>query len=120
MRPLGPVHHAASDAVLLAFGAASPWLLDFADEPLAFAYTMGVAAVGVVLNFGTDYPLGLVRLIPVRVHSLIEWTGPGLFVLGPWLLFPGTAAAWALTGIGVLNFTTNALTDWGPQPVAAR
>lgn len=118
MRFLRPIHHAASDAVLLAFGAASPWLLGFAGMSLAFAYTMGVVLVGVVLNFGTDYPLGIVRVIPVRVHSLVEWTGPGLFMLGPWVLFPHTPAAWALTGIGVLNFATNALTDWGPPRAA--
>ena len=39
------------------------------------------------LNFLTDYPLGIIRLIPVFLHRLVEFASPGMFVAIPWVFF---------------------------------
>jgi hypothetical protein len=49
-------------------------------------------------------------VLPLRIHRLIELTGPGVFIALPWSLFPGPAA-WVLTGIGAISFVTAAPTD---------
>lgn len=109
-RPLSPRMHAASDVILLSSGLIAPFALGYAGGGLPALYTFAVVGSGVVLNVFTDYPLGLLRTVPMRVHRLIELTGPGLFVVLPWFLFPGPAA-WVLTVIGALNFATAALTE---------
>ena len=102
--------HAASDAIILSAGLIAPFVLGYAGSGLPALYTFALVGSGVVLNVLTDYPLGIIRKFPLRVHRLIELTGPGVFIAVPWWLFPGPAA-WVLSGIGAINFATAALTD---------
>jgi hypothetical protein len=102
--------HALSDVIILSSGLVAPFALGYADSGLPALYTFAVTGSGVLLNLLTDYPLGVLRKVPMRVHRLIELTGPGVFMVLPWLLFPGPAA-WVLTVIGAINFATAALTD---------
>jgi hypothetical protein len=109
-RPVSARMHALSDGIILSAGLVAPFVLGYADSGLPALYTYAVVASGVVLNVLTDYPLGVLRKVPLRVHRLIELTGPGVFMVLPWLLFPGPAA-WVLSVIGAINFATAALTD---------
>lgn len=110
LRPISPRLHALSDVIILSFGLIAPFLFGYADSGLPALYTFAITGSGVVLNLLTDYPLGALRVLPLRVHRWIELTGPGVFIALPWLLFPGTPA-WVLTAIGAINFVTAALTD---------
>ncbi len=111
--------HALSDALLLTFGVFTPWLLGYSHHALATGYTLAMVGLGVVLNVFSQYPLGLVRVIPMRVHSLVEYLGFPGFCIGPWLLFPEVPrAAVTLTVLGLLNQATNVLTDY-PRPTVA-
>ncbi len=104
--------HALFDALFIVVALAAPWLLGYAGSGLAAYYTWGAGGAALVLNLTTDYPLGVIKLIPPRVHSLVEWVAPAPFIVGPLVLFPGTAAAWVVVSLGVFNFIYNALTDW--------
>jgi hypothetical protein len=108
-RPVSARMHALSDAIILSAGLVAPSVLGYADG-VAALYTYAIVASGVLLNLLTDYPLGVLRKVPLRVHRMIELTGPGVFIVLPWLLFPGPAA-WVLSVIGAINFATAALTD---------
>lgn len=112
--------HGLSDLVLLFTALALPFLLHYADT-WAAVYTWALAGVGLTLNFFTDYPLGAVRVIPRRVHSLVEWSALPAFSLLPWLLFPQSPGNPVITVLGLLNALTNGLTDWQlePAPVLA-
>ena len=109
-RPVSPRMHAASDFVILSGGLIAPFALGYAGSGLPALYTFAIVGSGVVLNVSTDYPLGVLRKVPLRVHRLIELTGPGVFMVLPWFLFPGPAA-WVLAVIGAINFVTAALTE---------
>ena len=120
MTPYGPIHlgvHAAIDWLLVLAGAAGPFALGYADEFWPTAYTFAVTFIGLGLNAATDYPGGLVRVMPMRWHQFIEWTSPGPFILAPWLLFPdATGMKWLLTGIGAAIVLNTALTRKGSRP----
>jgi hypothetical protein len=116
LRLLSTRQHAICDWILIAFGLGAP--LVFSMTGLAAYYTWAIAGFGVVLNAFTDYPLSLMKIIPPKIHSLVEWTAPGVFIVAPLVLFPGVAGYWVLPAIGVVNFATNATTDW-PRKNAA-
>jgi hypothetical protein len=103
--PLSLNTHVALDYALSAIGFAGPWLFGFSHYELATYYTLGLAAFGTVLNLATDYPGGVVKIVPLWIHRFIELTGPAVFVLIPLMFFPDAGAMpWFLTAVGVVVF----------------
>ena len=63
----------------------APWLLGFAawGAETWVPSLLGVAAIG--YSFFTDYELGLIRAIPMRMHLALD-AGSGVFLAAsPWL-----------------------------------
>lgn len=118
--------HGAQDHLLAALLLCSPWLLD--AEP-ASAHTLTLVAAGLLLattSLLTNYECGLLRRIPVPVHSAADLLlGLGL-VSAPWLLgFHADGwAAHALCGsallLGALTVQPRAFGTEHPAFIAAR
>lgn len=116
--PIGLRLHAAIDVALVILGLAGPWALGYADEPLALGYTLLAAAGGLGLNLLTDYPVGVLKLLPLEWHRRIEMTSAVPFIIVPWLFLRAHAEmCWLLTAIGAV-ITLNALLT-RPLPQAA-
>jgi hypothetical protein len=113
-RPYGPLTlrmHMALDYALPVFGLACPWLLGYSHWQGATLYTFGLVAMGLGLNLVTQYPAGLLRLLPFAWHRWVEFTSPAPFILGPWLWFADAGAMpWAMSGIGAAILFNAALT----------
>jgi hypothetical protein len=60
-----------------------PLLYDL--PPPATAVSWGVAAVHLAMTLLTDYPAGLLKLIPLEAHLTAELVGGPLLVAAPWL-----------------------------------
>jgi len=110
-RPIGLAFHSVIDWLLVAAGLAGPVALGYSDQLWPAAYTYGAVGFGALLNFATDYPGGLVKLLPMRWHQFVEWTSPAPFIAGPWLLFPEAAEMkWLMLAIGAGIVLNTALT----------
>ena len=103
--------HAAADYLVGASFFGVPILSDFPSSARLVAW--GVAAIHFVMTILTDYPGGVLRLIPLRYHLRAELVlGPVLFAM-PWLLgFSGHCTATILFTVwGVISFLTYFVTD---------
>jgi hypothetical protein len=111
--------HAALDALLLGFVLISPWLLGFSDQLPATAWCIALVFIGMSLNVATDYPLGIIRKIPMSWHRLVELTTPVPFIAIPWWFFADAGAMpWATSAAGVGVVLNAALTHERKMPAS--
>jgi hypothetical protein len=104
--------HGILDYIVVAGFLAAPSLLGLTGLPALIAYIL--AGVHLTLTLFTRFPLGVVKVIPLKIHGFVELAvGPCLvalpFVLGFSDQFP--AAAFYVT-CGILIFVVWLLTDY--------
>ena len=120
MRILSPLIHGVLDyAVVVAF-VLLPTLLGLSGTPRYLSWTL--AAVHLALTALTRFPLGAIKLVPVRVHGIVELVVGPVLIAAPWLLgFASDAVARATyVAAGVAIFFTWLLTDYSlPEPASA-
>lgn len=80
-RPISPRAHGAIDYGLLMMWAGVPHLLGLPQPVRTVFATMGLGQAG--LNAVTDQPYALRRIVPFRVHGLIEKYSSPLYVVLP-------------------------------------
>lgn len=98
--------HAAADYLVPLTFIGAPLLFQFPMHARWVAFT--VAGTHLTMTMLTNYPGGLIKLIPFRIHLLLELLlGPCLIAM-PWLLhFSSHPLAMGLfTGWGVISFST--------------
>ncbi|HWL39652.1 MAG TPA: SPW repeat protein [Gemmatimonadaceae bacterium] len=90
----------------------------FDGQPAAALYWL--AGIHVLMTGFTDIPYGMFKMIPFRIHGVIDALVGLFLVVAPWILgFAADAAARNFfIGLGVLTFVVIALTDYTPQPDA--
>jgi hypothetical protein len=77
--------HGMADYLLGALLVLAPWLFGFADGG-AEMWVPVVLGAGVVLySLLTDYELGLVRRIPMRMHLGLDLAGGVVLAASPWV-----------------------------------
>jgi len=114
--PISLAIHARIDVAALVFVLISPWLFGFSGH--GGATTMAVCAfvVGMLLNLVTDYPVGVVKLVPMKLHRLAELTSPPMTLVVPWIFFADAGAfPWVMTVAGLAVLANTLLT----RPVPA-
>lgn len=82
-----------------------PFLLGLGtSNPLAFQLSLATGVAALILTILTDHQLGLVRVIPYRIHLLVDLLVGITFVAAPFLLgFEGLDAYYYwLNGAAVL------------------
>jgi hypothetical protein len=75
------------DACLLGLLLVSPWVCGYTQYEEATQCAVGLVVMGMGLSVLTDYPFGIIRLIPVVLHRLVEFASPAMFVAIPWVFF---------------------------------
>lgn len=81
-KPIGPALHGANDYGLVVAQLLAPTLLGFTGRTRALCY--GSAALTATINGLTKAPLGLVKLIPFKVHGQLEIPILPTLILLPW------------------------------------
>lgn len=119
-RPISPRLHGIIDYGLLVMWAGVPRLMGLPPRVRNVFTAMGAAQVA--LNAVTDQPYALRRIVPFRVHGLVEKYSSPLYVVLPLM-----AGAWGerrsrayFLGAGVALVTNFNLTDWGGGSAAGR
>lgn len=93
MKIISPKVHAVLDYLTVVFLLASPSLFNM-ESPLS-TFTYALAGIHFLLTILTSFPLGLIKVIPFRIHGLIE-----------------VAVALALAGVAFWFKNNNSLTGF--------
>ena len=84
MKIISIKNHGYLDYVTVLAFALIPTVFGFGGTPAYLSYILAV--VHLTMTLLTDFPLGAIKIIPVKLHKLVETiVGPVLIVL-PWVL----------------------------------
>jgi hypothetical protein len=115
---LNPNQHGVLDYVLGGAFLVAPALFSWRPVPTITSYGLGIAQIG--MSLFTKYPLGLVKLIPFKVHGAIEMTTALQIIAMPKMLnFKQMCATsfYVTAGLGLLAVW--AVTDYSQAAVDA-
>lgn len=91
MKIISPRAHGVLDYLVVILFLAAPGLFGFIGVPATVAYLL--AAAHLLLTLATNFPLGVVKLIPLPVHGVVEISVAVVLLLLPWLAgFAGVPA----------------------------
>jgi len=84
MKVISPRTHGYLDFLTVVLFLLAPTLLGLSQVPTLLAY--GLATVHLLVTLASDFPLGIVKIIPFTVHGWIErLVGPSLIAV-PFIL----------------------------------
>lgn len=81
-KPIGPTAHGAIDYAFATMNMLAPTLFGLTGAARACCY--GFAVSQGVLNALTDHPIGLAKVVPLRVHGELETPFVPAILLLPW------------------------------------
>lgn len=85
MRFLPTRVHGVIDYVYSLALLASPWLLGYSRGGAETWVPVALGVFGILYSIFTDYELGLIRLLPMRLHLLIDVAFGVFLTASPWL-----------------------------------
>ena len=115
-KPITPRAHGILDYATVAIFLNAPMVLGFSGTPSAILYWL--AGIHLLMTGLTDFPYGVFKVIPFRIHGVIDVLA-GIFLLAaPWIF--GFAADSGPRNfflvLGVFSFAVVALTNYHPSP----
>ncbi|MGH8590979.1 MAG: hypothetical protein ACREXX_17125 [Gammaproteobacteria bacterium] len=111
MKIISPHVHGYLDYVTVVVFLLAPTLIGLTGFPAQLAYAL--AGIHLVMTLVTDFPLGVVKLIPFTIHGWIErMVGPLLVLVSFIPGFANTPAQVFYLVIGVVIILVGLLTDY--------
>lgn len=80
---LTPKTHGIIDYGTVLLFLVAPSLLYLSEAGTLLAYTL--ATVHLFMTIVTNFPLGIIKLVPFKFHGLVELVVGVLLTIGPWL-----------------------------------
>jgi hypothetical protein len=113
-KPLKPTPHGVADYVWAGTMIAAPWVFGFRRNRAATINAVAAGAAHLGLSLFTRYPLGVAKVIPFKVHGMIEASTGAFMTAAPWLLgFANDERARAVhLAAGLGTFGVVAATDY--------
>jgi hypothetical protein len=111
-KPINARVHGVLDYAAVAAFLNAPMVFGFHGTPAAIVYWL--AGIHLLMTGFTDFPYGLFKMIPFRVHGVIDALAGIFLLVAPWLFgFAADAAARNFfIGIGIVILIVAALTDF--------
>ncbi|HEX4383336.1 MAG TPA: hypothetical protein VH083_10315 [Myxococcales bacterium] len=121
MKILAPKLHGIIDYVSVAGLLLAPTIFGLQGIAATFAYLL--AGIHLLMTVLTDFPLGAVKLVPLKLHGLVEIVvGVSLLVL-PWALASmvelGANGRYFYSAFGAVLIVVWAVTDYAAAPATA-
>jgi len=88
MKFMSPKVHGIIDILVCVFLLASPVIFGFTGRLALFTYALGAAHT--ILTLSTDFSMGLIKIIPVEIHELIEFIVGVVAIILAYTLFNGS------------------------------
>jgi len=96
-----------------------PYILGFADGTAA-QWVPQILGVGVIIySLMTDYELGAVRAMPMRVHLFLDIASGLLLAISPWLFGFADRVFWPHLIVGLFEIGAGLMTQTVPTTSAA-
>ena len=94
---------------------ASPWVLSFADVPAAkwIAIVFGIGAI--LYSLVTAYELGLVPLLPMRLHLMLDGLAGFVLAITPWGFGFAEQVFWPFVLFGLFSVAASLVTRLHPE-----
>ncbi|MDB5088652.1 MAG: hypothetical protein JWR09_2646 [Mucilaginibacter sp.] len=89
MKFMSPKVHGIIDILVVVFLLASPLIFGFTGTLAVFTYALGTAHLA--LTVLTDFNMGLVKIIPVSIHELVEFIVAMALIVLAYTLFNNNA-----------------------------
>ena len=107
--------HGVLDYVVGALLIVVPYILGFADGTAAqwVPQLLGLVAIGGAML--TDYELGVMRVIPMPVHLMIDIGSGALLALSPWLFGFSDRVFWPHLLVGLMEIGAGLTTRTAPE-----
>ena len=107
--------HGVVDYVVGALLIVVPYILGFADGTAAqyVPQLLGVVAIGGSLL--TDYERGVMRVIPMPVHLMVDIGSGALLALSPWLFGFSDQVFWPHLIVGLMEIGAGLTTSTVPE-----
>jgi hypothetical protein len=112
MKILSSTVHGFLDYLVVVAFAIAPTVIGLAGLPATISYAL--AAVHLLLTLVTAFPLGAIKIVPLRLHGAIELIVSIALVVLPWVLkfAADTTARNFYFCAGAIIFVTWAITDY--------
>ena len=117
-KPISRPWHGLTDYNYVAVVSAAPKEFGFEDEKKAVLMTRVLAAAILVSSIFTRAEWGFVRVMPYKMHLLLDTMGAGLALSAPWLFgFAGNAKARnAFIAFGIFGILAGTLSQPDEMP----
>ena len=89
MKFMSPKVHGIIDMLVVVFLLASPLIFGFTGTLAVFTYALGAAHL--LLTVLTDFSMGMVKIIPVSIHELVEFIVAVAVIILAYTLFDSNA-----------------------------
>jgi hypothetical protein len=121
MRVLPTRLHGAIDYLWGLALLSTPWLLGFADVTAAKWLAIVFGAGAILYSAITDYELGAIRLLPMRLHLLLDGIAGAFLAASPWLFGFADRVAMPHLLFGLFSVVASLITRTAPmQPSGLR
>lgn len=110
MKIISPTQHGYFDYVTVVLFLVAPTFIGLTGMAGTIAYAL--AGIHLAVTLVTDFPLGIAKLLPFRVHGWVERVvGPTLVLLPFILSFEGPARGFYIV-VGLVIILLGVLTDY--------
>ena len=116
MKVLSPSAHGVLDYMTVIFFALAPFLFELQGTYATVCYVL--AGGYLLITLLTDFPLGVMRVIPFPVHGSFELVSGPVFIIAPWLFGfadDNPTARNLFVASGLVFLVVWFLTDWKAQ-----
>ena len=111
MKVITDTVHGILDYVTVALFALAPGLFGFVGTAALISYAL--AAIHLTMTLLTDMPLGVIKIIPKKLHSIVEMlVGPVLLIGALALPDLVTGGQWFFVAAGAMIFVVWLLSDY--------
>src|ERR1700736_720663 len=115
MKPISLTVHGAIDYLAVVIFAVAPAVIGLSGWPAALSYAL--AGIHLLMTLLTDFPAGVIKVIPIALHQWVERiVGPLLIILALVAMTETPARAF-FVAMGVIIFAVEQLT--ADRPTAA-
>src|ERR1700730_3606903 len=109
MKPISLTVHGAIDYLAVVIFAGAPAIIGLSGWPAALSYAL--AGIHLLMTLLTDFPAGVIKVIPIVLHQWVERiVGPVLVILA-FVLMTQIARAF-FVAMGVIIFAVERLTAY--------
>ncbi len=119
MKIISIKNHGYLDYITVLAFALIPTIFSFEGIPAYLSYAL--AAIHLLMTLLTAFPLGAAKVIPVKLHKLVEMIVGPVLIIVPWVLgfSDNLSARYVYVAMGLIIIAVGLLTDYfGPTPTS--